>query len=406
MPILGSQSSGAKGAPTAPTIGTVTLTNSTTASIPFTAPNSKLPITSYTTTSSPSISLSTSGTTSPLTVTGSFTAGQAYTFTITATNANGTSAASSASNSVTPVIPQGGFSAGGQTGSSRTSSIDKLTFSDDTRSTLSATLSAARESISGMANSGTAGYMSGGWTGSRSSGIDKLAFTSEARSTLGGTLSVANTNTTSMANSGTAGYVGGGSTGGTTCISTINKVTFSNDGVATIGSSISFGGSAKSAGFANSGTAGYFAGGILSGLATQSSEICKLTFSNDSTATLAATLTTVNEGPSGMANSGTAGYISGGANGGSVLSRIDKLTFSGDSKSTLSATLSSVRGEMPAAFAKSGTAGYVCGGAGSGGTPLSSINKITFSSDTRSTLGATLSNSVYLVAGFANSGTL
>jgi len=107
MPILGSQSSGAKGAPTAPTVGTATVINSTTVSLTFTAPSSKLPITSYTVASSPSIALSTSGVTSPLTVTGSFASGQAYTFTITATNANGTSTASSASSAVTfSSVPQ------------------------------------------------------------------------------------------------------------------------------------------------------------------------------------------------------------------------------------------------------------------------------------------------------------
>ena len=104
MPILGNASSGGKGSvPATPVVGTATVTNSTTVSLTFTAPFSKLPITSYTVTSSPSISLSTLGTSSPLTVTGTFASNQAYTFAIAAVNANGTSTASSASNSVTPV---------------------------------------------------------------------------------------------------------------------------------------------------------------------------------------------------------------------------------------------------------------------------------------------------------------
>jgi hypothetical protein len=90
--------------PQAPTIGTASVTNATTVSVPFTAgATGGKSITSYTTTSSPSISLSTSGTTTPLTVTGTFVANQAYTFTIAAVNDNGTSAASSASNSITPL---------------------------------------------------------------------------------------------------------------------------------------------------------------------------------------------------------------------------------------------------------------------------------------------------------------
>jgi hypothetical protein len=89
--------------PQAPTIGTASRTNNTTVSLTFTAgATGGSSVTSYTVTSSPSISLSTSGTSSPLTVTGTFVSGTAYTFSITATNAQGTSSASSASNSITP----------------------------------------------------------------------------------------------------------------------------------------------------------------------------------------------------------------------------------------------------------------------------------------------------------------
>jgi hypothetical protein len=103
MPILSSSSGSTKGPASAPTVGTATVTNSATVSLAFTVPSfSKLPITSYTVTSSPSIALSTSGTSTPLTVTGSFAQGQAYTFTIIANHANGSSTASSASNSITP----------------------------------------------------------------------------------------------------------------------------------------------------------------------------------------------------------------------------------------------------------------------------------------------------------------
>jgi hypothetical protein len=89
--------------PQASTIGTASRTNNTTVSLTFTAgATGGSSVTSYTVTSSPSISLSTSGTSSPLTVTGTFVSGTAYTFSITATNAQGTSSASSASNSITP----------------------------------------------------------------------------------------------------------------------------------------------------------------------------------------------------------------------------------------------------------------------------------------------------------------
>jgi hypothetical protein len=90
--------------PQAPTIGTVTRTNATTVSIPFTAgATGGSSITSYTATSTPSIALTVSaGTSTPLTVTGSFASGIEYTITIAAVNANGASAQSSASNTIIP----------------------------------------------------------------------------------------------------------------------------------------------------------------------------------------------------------------------------------------------------------------------------------------------------------------
>jgi len=111
MPILGSQGAGTKGASTAPTIGTATLSG-TSASVTFTAPSfSKLPITSYTVTSSTG-SLTNTGASSPITISG-LSPGTTYTFTVTATNANGQSAASASSNSVSPAYSVGGIGQGG-----------------------------------------------------------------------------------------------------------------------------------------------------------------------------------------------------------------------------------------------------------------------------------------------------
>jgi hypothetical protein len=111
MPIIGAQGSGAKSAPVAPTIGTATdvgtsrAYNNGAATVTFTAPTSKLPITSYIVTSSPGGYTGT-GASSPITVTGLQSA-TAYTFTVTATSSAGTSSASSASNSITATtVPQ------------------------------------------------------------------------------------------------------------------------------------------------------------------------------------------------------------------------------------------------------------------------------------------------------------
>ena len=105
-----SVASGASASVTATTIpdvpvitATPTIVSTTSVTIPFTVNTGGKTISAITAVSSPSIGLTVTGTTSPVTVTGTFVGGQAYTFTLSATNANGSSAASSASNSVTPL---------------------------------------------------------------------------------------------------------------------------------------------------------------------------------------------------------------------------------------------------------------------------------------------------------------
>ncbi len=97
MPILGSSAGATKGPASAPTIGTGSGGSTGVVSVPFTAPSfSKLPITSYTVTSSSG--QTGSGASSPITV--NEIAGGTYTYTVRASHANGQSAASSASNGV------------------------------------------------------------------------------------------------------------------------------------------------------------------------------------------------------------------------------------------------------------------------------------------------------------------
>ena len=137
--------------PLAPTIGTATDGGTgSTVSVAFTPAGSGPAATSFTATSSPG-GFTATGASSPLTVSG-LTAGTAYTFTVYATNAAGNSPASASSNSVTPLILAAYF-AGGY-GSSYVSAIDKIAFSGDTQSTLSATLSTAKSQLAGAANSG------------------------------------------------------------------------------------------------------------------------------------------------------------------------------------------------------------------------------------------------------------
>ena len=189
--------------------------------------------------------------------------------------------------------------------------------------------------------------------------VAKLTYSTEARTVLSASMSNDRYETAGFSNSGTAGYVGGGygtpygSNQG--LLQSIDKFTFSNDSRSTLSATITMGGNFGRygcMGFANSGTAGYVAGG---GFMPRTDIIDKITFSNDSKSTLSATLSddTWDHG-AGWENKNTAGYIGGGANHTGDSDVIDKLTFSNESISTLTATLSVQRER--------------CAGVGNGGT--------------------------------------
>jgi len=218
---FGVVASSKKGAPDAPTIGTVTVTNATTVSIPFTAGYSGTPILSYVALSSPSISLSVSGTTSPLTVTGAFASNTAYTFQIAAVNAAGTGAYSSASNSVTPkpVTPNlqylvvagggGGAAGGGGGGGYRTASG----YAVSSGSTYSVTVGAGGAGVT-IGNSSafdTISSTGGGAGGNASVGGNGGSGGGGDYGRAGGTGSQGNNG---GAGTPTSGYFGGGGGGG------------------------------------------------------------------------------------------------------------------------------------------------------------------------------------------------
>ena len=154
-------------------------------------------------------------------------------------------------------------------------------------------------------------------------------------------------------------------------------------------------------GCANSGTAGYIASGY--GGAYQNT-LNKLAFSNDTVSVPSATMTIDGTDSSGAANSGTAGYWAGGAsnNGSTLRDIIDKVAFSSDTRTTLSAVLASTKYNL-GGCAKSGTAAYWAGG---NSPAIDLIQKLTFSGETRTTLSATLTSARQSVYAAANSGTL
>jgi Fibronectin type III domain len=89
--------------PDTPNTPTASVVSTTRVNLSFTAPNNGgKTITSYTVQSNPSITLTYSGTSSPMAVTGSFVLGTSYTFRLRATNANGSGNYSAYSSAVTP----------------------------------------------------------------------------------------------------------------------------------------------------------------------------------------------------------------------------------------------------------------------------------------------------------------
>jgi len=404
MPILGSTSAGG-GKPGTPTVGTA-VAGSGQATVPFTAPanTGKGGTVTYRATSSPG-SITGTSTTSPITVSG-LTNGTAYTFTVRAETSYGVNSdESAASNSITPVIPQAGYVMGGYTFSSSTrqSSVEKFSFSDESFSTLSSTFNDRRSHGVGFANSGTAGYFAGGVDqvgGIATSRIEKINFSDDSITNQAAALSGARSNRPAgFANSGMAGYIAGGQDGSGNSFSTIQKIAFSNDSVSTIGARAQHSGNNSVSGCANSGVAGYAVAGNES---SNRSTIYRLTFSNDTVTNDIAFLGAPVGGAatSSFANSGTAGYWCQGYYFGNV-GTVYKILFSTHTRTTVNDVYAA---QHTAGYAKSGTAGYVSGGT-TGSNSLTDTRKLAFSNDTTSQMN-TLAVGRTQVQAAANSGVL
>jgi hypothetical protein len=307
---------------------------------------------------------------------------------------------------VPPPVIGAGYFAGGDSSVGRVATVNKFAFSDDSRTTLATGLSVASHSLAGMANSGTAGYFGGGdSSGGNIATINKFLFLDDSRTTLVTGLSSSCFRLAAMANSGTAGYFGGGKTN--SVVDTVDKFTFSNDSRSTLASPLSTQ-LENLAAYANSGTAGYFVGGNTNtnfGATGRVRTVHKYAFSGDTLSTLENKLAVARENLAAMANSGTAGYAAGGysaTSGFTKSSSIEKLLFSNDTNSTIGATLNQGR-YLFSAMANSGTAGYFGGG---GDSYSATVDKIAFSNDTTSTLGTGLSTARNKLGAMANSGTL
>jgi hypothetical protein len=394
----------------------------------------------YTVTSSPG-SYTSTGSSSPLIVTGLQSSTQ-YTYIVAAATNYGAPSSSSASSGVTATtVPQnpslvatslsettasiaitagatGGSAITGYTITSNPATTNQTTSSSPyiftgltngtsytftaiaTNANGNSTASSVSNSITAAPPAPKIGYATGG---SSSTSINRLDMATDTRSVLSATNSQTAADPAGFANSGAtgAGYRAGG--GGP--ISSIDKLSFQNESRSTLGATLT---SARRqlGGFANSGTAGYSCGGYDG---SYLANVNKLTFSNDSNSSLGASMSVSRYGPgSGMADSGVRGYIGGGEpTGGQQNTTISVVTFSNDTIANLGQNLAgtdSSNGKLSlTSFANSGTAGYLCGG-GPGGSNRD-IFKINFSTNTGSLLGAQLTNGRGNSCSFANSGT-
>ena len=287
-------------------------------------------------------------------------------------------------------VSDAGYFGGGAAGALVFSTMDKVTYSSDTRTTVpGASLSAARQLLAATGSS-TAGYFGGGavpGTGARST-MDKVTYSSDTTAQVpGASLSVARQDVAATGNT-TAGYFGGGRV---PTRSTMDKVTYSSDTTAQVpGASLST--ARYGAGATGNSTAGYFGGGRNSTPIFTTMD--KLTYSTDTTAVVPGAALITNRLGLGAAGNATAGYFGGGAGGSPVQNRslMDKVTYSSDTTAAVpGANLSAPRNFVAATGNSSN--GYFAGGSPSSST----MDKIDYATDTRLSAipGASLSAARY-----------
>jgi hypothetical protein len=154
-------------------------------------------------------------------------------------------------------------------------------------------------------------------------------------------------------------------------------------------------------GFANTGVAGYSAGGFDWPPNAGTTTVDKFAFPSDTRSSLGTGISAAGGYGAGFADAGVAGYVSSAYT--SPAAQVNKFAFPSDTRSILSSGLSANRNQ-PSGMADSAVAGYAGGGALYPSTFYTIVDKFAFPSDTRSTLGTGLSSARFDGAAFANEG--
>jgi len=216
--------------------------------------------------------------------------------------------------------------------------IERLVFADESVSTIStAMLRAAYAGIGGI-NSATVGYDPLGYVGGQSTLVDKLTFATEAMASVTSGLSVARYYFRTCDDAATKGYASGGWTGAAT-----------------------------------------------------STRTDRLTFSNENIASIASSLTTARYVPLGGVSSSVNGYIGGGNPTGGYagnVTTIDRIVFATEIDSQITSGFGAALsgGGSP----QSKKSGYFCGGITTASGYVSSIYRLTFTTESTSLMGSTL----------------
>lgn len=227
--------------------------------------------------------------------------------------------------------PSYGIFGGGYTGSA-SNVIDVFDFVNKTLVSHSATLSSSRFGVYGVQNN-TNGYFLGGTTGTSQTTIDKLVFGTLVRSTLSATL----TNPQyygASASSASNGYAISGIESSVT--QRVQKFNFSGETATNLGNLID---SYKYQCAANNSTAAFVFGGMNSGN-TRQTTIKKLTFSSDTVASVSATLPTATNGMATVTSVAHNNcYICCGSTASGNIGTVNKFDFANETISTTAISL-------------------------------------------------------------------
>ena len=282
-----------------------------------------------------------------------------------------------------------GYTLGGYTGSV-TSAIEALDFSNETMTTLSATLNTAKRDLTGLSST-TKGYVLGGDTGSQTAVIEDLIFSNETSQAISATLDTAKRDATGVSST-TKGYAMGGYDSDET--TDIEELVFSSETSQTITATLDT--AVTSGSPAMSTTKGYMLGGFDT---DETDEIQDLIFSNETSQTISATLNAIKRDGAGVSSS-IKGYILGGYTSYSdpYVAVRNSLRFSDETVQTLGSELS--HPVRDGAGVDNLIKGYVIGGY-DGGYSAKSENLV-FSSETSQVIGATLDSGKRDLAGLSS----